>query len=86
MPDGGMSGRAEKGNRNAAIHAGEKSDTLVVPKKQPNNGTNSAKAECYAEYIACLGTAIRCPAPPQGKAGLAVICSLALGACLSGID
>jgi group II intron reverse transcriptase/maturase len=33
-----MPGGAEKGNRNSAIHAGEKSDVPIVPKKPPNKG------------------------------------------------
>ena len=44
MPDGRMSGGAEKGNRNPAIHADEKSDTPIVPKKSPNKGCCPAEA------------------------------------------
>lgn len=42
-PGGTWSGGAEKGNRNAARDAGEKSDTSVVPKKPPNNGCSPAE-------------------------------------------
>lgn len=38
VPDGILSGGAEKGNRNSAIYAGEKSDASIVPKKPPNKG------------------------------------------------
>lgn len=38
VPNGVMSGGAGKGNRNPAIHAGEKSDAPIVPKKPPNKG------------------------------------------------
>ena len=38
MPAGTLPGRAGKGNRNPAIHADEKSDILIVPKKLPNKG------------------------------------------------
>jgi len=38
VPDEALSGGAEKGNRNPAIHAGEKSDAPIVPKKLPNKG------------------------------------------------
>jgi len=38
VPDGTMLGGAGKGNRNPAIHAAEKSDASIVPKKLPNNG------------------------------------------------
>src|ERR1019366_957395 len=37
VPDGGLSGGAEKGNRNSAIYAVEKSDTPIVSKKPTNN-------------------------------------------------
>ena len=33
-----IAGRAEKGNRNSAIYADEKSDIPIVPKKLPNKG------------------------------------------------
>lgn len=38
VPDGAMSGGAGKGNRNPVIHADEKSEIPIVPKKLPNNG------------------------------------------------
>ena len=44
MPDGAMSGVAGKGNRNPAIHADEKSDIPIVPRKSPNNGCSPAEA------------------------------------------
>jgi RNA-directed DNA polymerase len=37
VPDGILSGGAEKGNRNSAIYAVEKSDTPIVSKKPTNN-------------------------------------------------
>jgi RNA-directed DNA polymerase len=39
--DGTLSGVAGKGNRNPAIHADEKSDAPIVPKKSPNKGQTS---------------------------------------------
>ena len=38
VPDGTESGGAGKGNRNPAIHADEKSDIPIVPRKSPNKG------------------------------------------------
>ena len=43
MSDGCMSDRAGKGNHHPVIHADEKSDTFVVPKKLPNKGDNPAE-------------------------------------------
>jgi len=40
-----MSGGAEKGNRNSAIYAGEKSDASIVPKKPPNKGQPTEEVE-----------------------------------------
>ncbi len=45
MPDGIMSGGAEKGNRNSAIYAGEKSDAFIVPRKPPNKGQPAEEVE-----------------------------------------
>lgn len=42
--DGALSGGAEKGNRNPAIHVDEKSDAPIVPKKRPNKGQPHAFA------------------------------------------
>lgn len=44
VPDGIMSGGAGKGNHNPAIHADEKSDAPIIPKKPPNKGQSSAFA------------------------------------------
>ena len=44
VPDGVSSGGAGKGNRNPAIHADEKSDIPIVPRKSPNNGCSPAEA------------------------------------------
>lgn len=44
-PDGAMSGGAGKGNRNTAIHAGEKSDAPIVPEKPPNKGKPAEEVE-----------------------------------------
>lgn len=38
VPDGILSGGAEKGDRNPAIYADEKSDAPIVPEKPPNKG------------------------------------------------
>ena len=49
VPDEELSGGAGKGNRNPVIHADEKSDAPIVPKKPPNKeephilGTHSAE-------------------------------------------
>ena len=43
VSDGCMSDRAGKGNHHPVIHADEKSDTFVVPKKLPNKGDNPAE-------------------------------------------
>ncbi len=45
VPDGSKSGGAEKGNRNPAIDAVEKSDASVVPKKRPNKGEPAEDVE-----------------------------------------
>lgn len=45
VPDGEVSGGAGKGNRNPAIHAAEKSDAPVVPKKPPNKGKPAEEVE-----------------------------------------
>ena len=45
MPDGTMSGGAGKGNHTPAIHADEKSDASIVPKKPPNKGKPAEAAE-----------------------------------------
>ena len=44
-PDGRMSGRAEKGNHNAAIDADEKSDTPIVSKKPLNKDRPAEEVE-----------------------------------------
>ena len=44
MPDSTTSGGTGKGNRNPVIHADEKSDIPIVPKKLPNNGCCPAEA------------------------------------------
>ena len=44
VPDGISSGGAGKGNRNPAIHADEKSDIPIVPRKSPNHGCSPAEA------------------------------------------
>ena len=44
MPDAYVSGGAGKAkSRNPVVHAGEKSDTPVVPRKLPNNGDDPAE-------------------------------------------
>jgi len=44
VPEATSSGGAGKGNRNPAIHADEKSDIPVLPRKLPNNGCCPAQA------------------------------------------
>ena len=61
VPDGIMSGGAEKGNRNSAIYAGEKSDASIVPKKPPNKGQ---PAEVVEGRGAAKGNAGE---PPAGR-------------------
>ncbi len=61
VPDGGLSGGAEKGNRNSAIYAGEKSDASIVPKKPPNKGQ---PAEAVEGRGAAKGNAGE---PPAGR-------------------
>jgi group II intron reverse transcriptase/maturase len=56
-----MSGGAEKGNRNSAIYAGEKSDASIVPKKPPNKGQ---PAEVVEGRGAAKGNAGE---PPAGR-------------------
>ena len=46
VPEGdSASGGAGKGNHNPAIHADEKSDASIVPKKQPNKGQPAEEVE-----------------------------------------
>ena len=45
MPNGETLGGAEKGNHKAAIHADEKSDASIVPKKLPNKGKPAEAVE-----------------------------------------
>lgn len=59
VPDGEESGGAGKGNRNPAIHAAEKSDAPVVPKKPPNKGKPAEEVE---ERGAAKGNADESPA------------------------
>ena len=59
VPDGALSGGAEKGNRNPAIHAVEKSDAPIVPKKPPNKGK---PAEAVEGRGAAKGNAEESPA------------------------
>lgn len=61
VPDGIMSGGAEKGNRNPAIYAGEKSDASILPKKPPNKGQ---PAEVVEGRGAAKGNAGE---PPAGR-------------------
>lgn len=87
---GSTKNKHEKGDeRRQRDQGGEKGDDRRPSKQeQPSQREierQAQKAACYVEYAACLGTAMRCP-PPQGKVGLGLICTLALGACLSGID
>lgn len=44
-PDGATPGGAGKGNRNPAVHADEKSDASIVPKKPPNKGKPAEAVE-----------------------------------------
>ena len=58
VPDGVLSGGAEKGNHNPAIYAVEKSDAPVVPEKPPNKGqTSFLFEECTAEEVEGRGAA-----------------------------
>lgn len=58
VPDVAVSGGAGKGNRNPAIHAGEKSDAPIVPKKLPNKGQASLSREAgSAEAVEGRGAA-----------------------------
>lgn len=57
-PDEALSGGAGKGNRNPAIHADEKSDASIVPKKSPNKGQASfISEEGAAEAVEGRGAA-----------------------------
>ena len=60
-PDGALSGGAGKGNRNPAIHAVEKLDAPVVPKKLPNKGKPAEEVEGRG---AAKGNAVD---PPAGR-------------------
>ena len=67
VPDGILSGGAEKGNRNPAIHAVEKSDAPVVPEKPPNKvqppySLGAGTAEAVEGRGAAKGNAEESPA------------------------
>jgi len=72
VPDGGLSGGAEKGNRNSAIYAGEKSDASILPKKPPNKGQ---PAEVVEGRGAAKGNAGE---PPAGRTQSREIASMGL--------
>jgi group II intron reverse transcriptase/maturase len=62
-----VSGGAGKGDRNPAIHAGEKSDASIVPKKPPNKGRpplllGAGSAEAVEGRDAAKGNAEESPA------------------------
>lgn len=61
VPDGTRSSGAEKGNRNSAAHADEKSDASILPKKPPNKGQ---PAEVVEGRGAAKGNAGE---PPAGR-------------------
>jgi len=67
VPDGIVSVGATKGNRNAAIHAGEKSDAPIIPKKPPNKEQTQQllwvnSAEAVEGRGAAKGNAVESPA------------------------
>jgi len=67
VPDGVASGGAGKGNRHSAIHAGEKSDAPIVPKKPPNKEQAQQRlwvnsAEAVEGRGAAKGNAVESPA------------------------
>lgn len=69
VPEGVMSGGAEKGNRNSVIHADEKSDVPIVPEKSSNKGkTSFLFEESSAEAMEGRGTAKgNAGEPPAGR-------------------
>ena len=72
MPDGVLSGGAEKGNHNPAIHAGEKSDAPIVPEKPPNKGkpAEAVEGRGAAKGNAEESTAGRTPSRETALTGL----------------
>lgn len=72
VPDGILSGGTEKGNRNSAIYAVEKSDTPIVSKKPANN---DRPAEVVEKRGVAKGNAEE---PPAGRTQSRVTASMGL--------